>query len=80
MKIIKDEVKIIQKDKCRIKLNKPTHIGASKLEISKLIHDFHDNYTENKCDGKAELIFTDTDSLMYNIETVNIFEDLYKDK
>ena len=28
---------MIQKDECRISLNKPTHIGASILELSKII-------------------------------------------
>ena len=34
----------MQKDKCQIKLNKPTHIGASISELSKVIYDFHYKY------------------------------------
>ena len=50
--------------KCRIKLNKPPYFGASILEVSKaLMYDFTLNIF--KINKMAELLFTDTDSLMY---------------
>ena len=33
-----------------------------------------------KCGNKAQLMFTDADSLMYETETENVAEDFYKDK
>ena len=36
------------------------------LELIKvLMYEFHYDYIKNKYDNKSELLFTDTDSLMY---------------
>ena len=56
---------MIEKDKRRIKLNKPTHVRASILELSKVLtYNLHYNYIKNKFGNKAALLFTDTNSLM----------------
>ena len=41
--------------------------------------DFHYNYIRKKYDNKAELFFTDTDSLMYLIETDDVYHDFAAD-
>ena len=51
------------------------------LELSKvLMYEFHYDYIKNKYGNKARLIFTDTDSLMYEIKTEDVFEDFSNDK
>ena len=61
-------------------LNKPIYVGFSVLELSKLLmYDFHCNYFKEKYD--ARLLFTDTDSLVYEIKGVDdIYEKIYLDK
>ena len=41
--------------------------------------DFHYNYIKNKYNNRAELLFTDTDSLMYQIQTDDFYEDISLD-
>ena len=47
------------------------------MELSKvLMYEFHCDYIKNKYDNKSKLLFTDTDSLMYEIKTEDVYEDL----
>ena len=41
--------------------------------------DFHYNYIRKKFGDRAELLFTDTDSLMYLIGTEDFYQDIIKD-
>ena len=62
--------------KTSLTFNKPVYLGMCILDLSKTImYEFHYNYIKPKYGNKARLLFTDTDSLMYEIQT----EDFYKD-
>ena len=65
----------------KLVFNKPVYCGMAILDISKtLIYDFHYGYILPKY-GKmqSKLLFTDTDSLCYEIETEDFYEDISGD-
>ena len=66
--------------KTRLVFDKPVYLGMYILDISKtLMCDFHYNYMKQKYGDKTKLLFTDTDSLMYEIETSDFYKDISGD-
>ena len=66
--------------KTEVYFNKPIYVGQAILDLSKtLMFDFHYNYIKNKYNNKAELLFTETDSLMYLIQTEDVYRDIKLD-
>ena len=66
--------------KTEVYFNKPVYVGQAILDLSKtLMFDFHYNYIKKKYKDKAELLFTDTDSLMYHIYTNDFYKDINPD-
>ena len=58
-------------------LNKPIYVGFTVLDLSKWkMYDFHYNFIKKNFD--AELLFTDRDSLTYEIKSENVYEKFFK--
>ena len=50
-------------------------------ELSKvLMYEFHYDYIKNKYGNNLKPLFTDTDSLMYEIKTEDVYEDFSSNK
>ena len=80
-KIFNENLVAVHKIKETLTLNRPAYIGMCILDLSKtLMYDFHYNYIKNKYGYKAKLLFTDTDSLTYEIEAKDVYKDFFKDK
>ena len=80
-KIFNEDLVAVHKIKETLTLNRPAYVGMCILDLSKtLMYDFHYNYIKSKYDDKAKLLFTDTDSLMYEIETSDAYKDFFSDK
>ena len=57
-------------------------MGMAILHLFKLsMYDFHYNYMLKEYDNKnIKLMFTDDDSLCYEIKTDDVYKDLFQDK
>ena len=80
-KIFNESQMAVHKVKETLTLNRPAYVGMCILDLSKtLMCDFHYNYIKKKYNNRARLLFTDTDSLTYEIEAENVYKDFWNDK
>ena len=78
--ILSEDLVAIHMKKTKLVFNKPVYLGMCILDLSKtLMYHFHYTYIKPKYGDKAKLLFTDTDSLMYEIETEDFYKDISKD-
>eukprot|EP00760_Papus_ankaliazontas_P009483 PhM_4_TR14086/c5_g1_i4/m.107049 len=68
-----------EKEEC--KYDRPIYVGCAILDLSKIyMAEFYYNYMQPKYNDKMELIYTDTDSFVFNIETDDLFKDMWENK
>ena len=80
-KIFNKNLVAVHKIKETLKSNRPAYIGMCILDLSKTVmYDFHYNYIKKEYGSRTKLLFTDTDSLTYEIETEDVYKDLRKRK
>ena len=69
------------KAKFQLKRNKPSDIGICIQELSKvLMYEFHYDHIKNEYDNKSKLLFGDTDGLLYEIKTEDVYVDFSSNK
>jgi len=78
-KIFSENLIACHMKKTKLRFDKPIYVGMTILELSKtLMYDFHYNHIKNKYNENAKLLFTDTDSLCYYIQTNDVYKDMKK--
>ena len=79
-RIFSEDLAAVNMRKTKLYLNRPIYVGFTILDLSKvLMYDFHYNYIKHKYNSNAKLLFTDTDSLCYEIATDDVYEDMLQD-
>ena len=62
-------------------MNPPIYVGFSIIDLSKyLMFNFHYSFIKNRYGSAAKPLFTDTDSLCYEITTEDFHQDMYNYK
>ena len=80
-KIFNENLMAVHNVKEKLVLDKPIYVGFCILDLSKwLMYDFHYGYMKKNYDKNAQLLFTDTDSLCYEVETEDIYQDMYENR
>ena len=80
-KIFNEDLVAVHKIKETRTMDRPAYVGMCILDSSKtLMYDVHYNYIKSRYNNKAKLLFTDTDSLCYEIETRDVYKELWEDK
>ena len=80
MKLISENLSIIEMKKVNVKMNKPIYLWLSILEISKIImYEFWYDYMKKKYGDMVKLCYMDTESLIMNIKTKDFCKDIARD-
>ena len=78
MKLIDNNLAIIEMRKVKVKMNKPIYLGLSILDISKItMYEFWYDYV--KYEDKARLYYMDKDSFVVNIKSKDFYKDISQD-
>jgi hypothetical protein len=73
-----DGLYLIQTNKKELVMDKPVYVGCSILDLSKVrMLDFHYNVMEKDFQDKYDLIYSDTDSLVYHVRNENFYKWCY---
>ena len=80
LRIFDENLVAIHMKRTKLKFDKPVYCGMAILDLSKtLMYDFHFYGILPKYGKNQKLLFTDTDSLCYEIETEDFFQNISGD-
>ena len=76
-----NDLVVIRKSKVTLTLNKPAYAAMCTLDLNKVImYELYYSYINNKYGNNLRLLFTETDSLMYEVKTEDVHQDFSMDK
>ena len=76
-KIINKNLVGVEMKNSMVKMNKPFYVGNAILELSKFhMYNFHYNVMKSVFGDRIELLYTDTDSLLYEIQSLDPYGKL----
>ena len=76
-KIINKNLVGIEMNHLSLKINKPFYLGMAIMDISKChMYEFHYNVMKKHFGENMRLLYTDTDSLIYEIFSEDVYEEL----
>ena len=79
--IYNEDLVAIKQKKKELVFNKPIYAGMAILDLSKLhMYTFHYDVIKKQYGDRAKLLFTDTDSLCYQIKTKDFYQDMHDSK
>lgn len=65
----------IELEKLKILMDKPIYAGMCILDMSKIVlYEFHYDFIKTKLGSSCKLLYTDTDSLIYEIKHPNVYD------
>lgn len=81
-KVFTKDIAAVNLMKSRCIINRPFYVGFAVLELSKLhMYRFHYDFVKRHYPGdQSQLLFTDTDSLMYEISATNVYELMWDNR
>ena len=75
--IFSEELSALHSHKTRLKLNKPVYVRMCVLDLSKhLMYDWYYNTLKRKYGSNCTLLYTDTDSLLIDQKTPDVYADM----
>ena len=75
--VFNDNLAAIHMHKTKLLLNRPVYVGMSILDLSKHhMYDLYYNILKKKYGDRCRLLYTDTDSLLIEIQTEDVFADM----
>ena len=75
--IFDNDLAAIEVHESKLILNKPVYIGMSVLDLSKhLMYDFYNLVLKKHYGENCDLLYTDTDSLLLEIQTEDVYRDM----